>query len=119
MQPDCHRVAVTTLDLYESGALHDVEMRLIAMFTPPLRAEQVRRCLFDAASEFADAVVRVYLPVLIERAATARLQRLVRDDSTVASACPQRGLKREDSPPAATEPTVLPRRARSVAPTAP
>ncbi len=44
------------------------------MFCPPLRAEEVQRCLIDCVANYESARVRSYLPVLIEREATKRLR---------------------------------------------
>jgi hypothetical protein len=68
---------VTTDEIYGSGALTDLETRLIDRFSPPLRPEQVQRCLFDAIASFATARIQAFLPVLIERAATDRLRMAV------------------------------------------
>jgi hypothetical protein len=65
-------------DLYESGKLDDLEARLIDRFSPPLRPEQVQRCLVDTIARLNDARVSTYLPVLIERAVTDQLQAEVR-----------------------------------------
>ena len=78
---------MSTDDLYGSGAQRGLEARLIATFSPPLRPEQVQRCLLDAAARFGDARIQTYLPVLIERSATDRLRSAVtqgpcRDDRT-------------------------------------
>jgi len=54
-----------------------VESLLLADYSPPLRPEQVRRCLIDCILEFEGASVRTYLPVLIEREARVRLRALL------------------------------------------
>ena len=77
---------MTTDDLYGSGALIGLEARLIATFSPPLRPEQVQRCLFDAVARFGTVRIDTYLPVLIERAATRRLRLAIAcNDNRVAS----------------------------------
>ncbi len=65
----CHRV-----DSHEARKLEQLEAQLIAMFCPPLRAEEVQRCLIDCVANYESARVRSYLPVLIEREATKRLR---------------------------------------------
>ena len=62
------------LDSGESGKLRGVEARLIARFSPPLRPEDVQRCLLETIVSFQDARVRTYLSVLVERVAADRLQ---------------------------------------------
>lgn len=85
---------MSTDKLDRSGALIDVETRLIAMFCPPLRPEQVQRCLNDAIARFATARIQAYRLVLTERAATDRLRLAVaqqpsRDDNTPSRLDPQ------------------------------
>jgi hypothetical protein len=69
---------VRPCDLYESGKLGDLEARLMARFSPPLRPEHVQRCLVETVVRLNDARVRTYLPILIERAVTDQLQGEVR-----------------------------------------
>jgi hypothetical protein len=69
---------MSVFDSFESGQLRSIEERLIARFSPPLRPEDVRRCLAESVVGFEDARVRMYLLVLVERAATDRLQACVR-----------------------------------------
>jgi hypothetical protein len=77
---------MSTDELYGSAALIDLETRLIAKFSPPLRPEEVQRCLIDAVASLATSRIQVYLPVLIERAATDRLRLAVaHDDGRVAT----------------------------------
>ena len=59
----------------------DLEERLIARFSPPLRPDEVRRCLAQCAVSYQDARVRTYLPILIERNAVDRLLAVVRQAS--------------------------------------
>jgi len=77
-RPDDEGCPVRSKDLYESGKLDDLEARLMIRFSPPLRPELVQRCLVETVVRFADARVRAYLPVLIERAATDQLHTEVR-----------------------------------------
>jgi hypothetical protein len=63
----------TDIDSLESRKLEHLEAQLIARFSPPLRAEEVERCLIDCVASYVSAPVRLYLPVLIERDATERL----------------------------------------------
>jgi hypothetical protein len=63
---------------HEQDPFGDLEARLIARFSPPLRPEAVRRTLAQSVASFHDARVRTYLPVLVERAAVDRLQTIVR-----------------------------------------
>ena len=73
---------LTDVDSLESHKLEHLEAQLIATFSPPLRPEEVQRCLFDCAARYESARVRVYLPVLIERDATKRLRDLSRSRLT-------------------------------------
>jgi hypothetical protein len=57
----------------EAGGLSRVEGRLIAKFVPPLRPEDVRRCVQAAASRYDSARVPTYLTILIERTASELL----------------------------------------------
>ena len=75
--------SVTACGLYESGKLSDLEARLLIRFCPPLRPDQVQRCLFETVVRLSNARVHAYLPVLIERAAIKHLQAVVVDRSAV------------------------------------
>lgn len=75
-------MSISTLtdgDSPESGELEHLEARLIAMFSPPLRPEEVQRCLIDCVTSYESARVRSYIPLLIERDATRRLRDMSRD----------------------------------------
>ncbi len=61
---------LTDIDSLESRKLDYLEAQLIARFSPPLRPEEVQRCLIDCIASYESARVRSYLPVLIEREAT-------------------------------------------------
>jgi hypothetical protein len=65
--------------------LPDLEARLIARFSPPLRPEAVQRCLGDVIAHFDTARVKTYLAVLIERRATDRLRAAVADADRAAT----------------------------------
>jgi hypothetical protein len=67
------------LDSYESGEFADIEERLIARFSPPLRPDEVQRRLVETVRSFEEARIRTYLAVLIERAATEHLLSVVAD----------------------------------------
>ena len=54
--------------------LDRLEAQLVHKFSPPLRHEDVERCLVSCIAMFESAPVRMYLPLLIERAATDRLR---------------------------------------------
>jgi hypothetical protein len=54
----------------EAVELSHIEVRLLAKFVPPLRAEDVGRCLEAAAMRYRTARVRTYLSILIERTAS-------------------------------------------------
>jgi hypothetical protein len=69
---------VDSLDSPESHKLEHLEARLIAMFSPPLRPEEVQRCLIDSVARYESARVGQYLPLLIERDTTQRLRDLSR-----------------------------------------
>lgn len=56
-----------------------LERRLMETFCPPLRPDEVDRCLAECTARFEGARVRSYLPVLIERTATARLRTAVQE----------------------------------------
>ena len=58
--------------------LGDLEDRLIARFSPAVRPDEVRRCVAQIAISYQNARVRAYLVILIERAATERLQAIAR-----------------------------------------
>ena len=68
---------MSSVDVMRSGDLGRFEALLVARFSPPLRPEDVERCLFECAAEFHDARVHTYLPVLIEKAAVERLRTAV------------------------------------------
>ena len=56
-----------------------LERRLMERFCPPLRPDEVDRCLAECTARFEGARVRAYLSVLIERAANERLRTAVRE----------------------------------------
>ena len=74
---------MSLLEPYEPHELADLEERLIDRFSPPLRPDEVQRCLAQSAASYQDARVRTYLPVLIERAAVERLQAIVRQRTRI------------------------------------
>ena len=80
MQPVTRKVQsnMSLLEPHEPQVASPVEQRLIAEFCPPLRPEEVQRCLADAAVAFQDARVTTYVPILIERAAVERLRLILR-----------------------------------------
>ena len=51
-----------------------LEARLIVEFSPPLRPEDVQRCLVACVTKYQSATVHNYLSVLIEREAHDRLR---------------------------------------------
>lgn len=65
-------------DRSERQMLGNLEARLIARFGPSVGPDEVRRCVAQIAVGYEDAKVRTYLAILIERAATERLQARVR-----------------------------------------
>ena len=67
---------LTDIDSLESRKLDYLEAQLIDRFSPPLRPEEVQRCLVDCIASYESARVRSYLPVLIEREATKRLREM-------------------------------------------
>jgi hypothetical protein len=73
------RSAQASTDHLEVSDMARVEARLVDRFCPPLRAEEVQRCLYEVIVRFQDAPVRTYLSVLIERAATDHLRAAVSD----------------------------------------
>jgi len=54
-----------------------LETRLLAEFSPPLHAEEVRRRLLNCIASYQSAVVRSYLPLLIERTTREQLRVLI------------------------------------------
>ena len=60
-------------DASDMGDLERLETQLIAEFSPPLRADEIRRRLLQCVASYQSAVVRTYLPILIERDTRARL----------------------------------------------
>ena len=66
----------------EPGQFRDLEERLIARFSPPMRPEDVERCLTETVVSYQDARVTMYLAVLIERAAVDHLQAIVRQGAS-------------------------------------
>ncbi len=71
-------VNVSVLEPPELALLGDLEKRLIARFSPPLRPDEVQGCLAEVARGHEEARIRTYLALLIERAAVDRLQAIVR-----------------------------------------
>jgi hypothetical protein len=53
----------------------ELEVRMIAAFSPPLTVVEVRRHLASAAAMFENARVRTYVALLMEKAAVDRLRR--------------------------------------------
>jgi hypothetical protein len=72
---------LSDLEPIESRQLEGLEVKLIARFSPPLRPEEVQRCLLDCVAAYESASIRSYLPLLIERDATTRLQQFSVDRS--------------------------------------
>ena len=64
-------------DASDMGDLERLETQLIAEFSPPLRPDEVRRRLLECVASYRSAVVRTYLPMLIERGTRERLRELV------------------------------------------
>ncbi len=63
-------------EIDEARELAAVERRLLSAFSPPLQPELVRRRVVEAASAWSGAPVRLYVPLLAERAA----RQCLRDD---------------------------------------
>lgn len=61
-----------------------LEREMRRRFSPPLRPDQVERCVDDCVAQYEHATVRTYLSILVERAAVSRLRRLVAE----VEACP-------------------------------
>jgi hypothetical protein len=53
-----------------------LEARLMVEFSPPLRAEEVQRCLVACVTKHQSATVRNYVSIFIEREARGRLRAL-------------------------------------------
>ena len=56
-----------------------LEAQLVAEFSPPLRPEEVQRCLIGCVTHYQSATVSNYLAVLVEREARDRLHALARE----------------------------------------
>jgi AcrR family transcriptional regulator len=61
----------------DMGDLERLETQLTVEFSPPLRPDEVRRQLLECVASYQSAVVRTYLPMLIERGTRERLRQLV------------------------------------------
>ena len=59
------------------GDLERLEAQLIAEFSLRVPPEEVRRILLECVASFRSAVVRTYLPMLIERSTREQLQALI------------------------------------------
>ena len=68
-----HGTAVIEDDPLQRKELDRLKARLIERFSPPVRPEDVERCLHSCIAMFETARVRNYLLLLIERVATERL----------------------------------------------
>lgn len=53
--------------------LAQVQRRLASEFGQSVASDRVDRCVADATARFADAPVREFVPILVERAARRRL----------------------------------------------
>ena len=71
----------TDIESLESRKFRHLEARLLAEFSPPLRPEDVQRCLIDRLATYESARVRAYVPVLVEREVTELLRRMCRSKS--------------------------------------
>lgn len=61
----------------DSCKLDRVEEHLVTRFCPPLRREEVQRCLTACLAAYESARVRAYVALLVERDATAQLELIV------------------------------------------
>jgi len=64
----------TSAHLLDLADFERLEARLIVEFSPPLRPEDVQRCLVACVTKYQSATVHNYLSVLIEREAHDRLR---------------------------------------------
>jgi hypothetical protein len=71
------RALVPDPDGSDMGDLERLETQLIAEFSPALRPDEIRRHLLECVASYQAAVVRTYLPMLIERETRERLRELV------------------------------------------
>ena len=71
-----HGMSAEPPDLAEFESL---EARLILEFSPPLRPEEVQRCLFRCITQYQFATVRNYMSVLIEGDVREQLRAFTRD----------------------------------------
>jgi hypothetical protein len=76
MEETDERAAVVTIldNPLQRGDLDRLEAKLIKRFSPPLRPEEVEHCLQSCIAMFESARVQTYVTLLIERAATDRLE---------------------------------------------
>ena len=83
---------MTSAAASQVGDWSHLEARLSSRFSR-LHPDDVRRCVRDSMAQFADARIRTYLAVLVERAATDRLRVLER---AIADRCLVRGRQSPD-----------------------
>ncbi len=62
-------------DLQVSAQLRDVESRLVSLYAAEDGEERVRQVVAANRARFADARVRTFVPILVERAVRAELDR--------------------------------------------
>jgi hypothetical protein len=72
------RVSAIGNDLIRPADLARVEATLRQRFCPPLRPEVVQRCLLACLTSFADARVKQFIPILVERLANDQLHDLTK-----------------------------------------
>ena len=68
-----------TADRSDLADFAGLETQLVAEFSPPLRPEEVQRCLIGCVTRYQSATVSNYLSVLVEREARDRLHALARE----------------------------------------
>jgi hypothetical protein len=69
-------------DASDLGDLERLEAQLIAEFSPPVSPDEVRRELLECVASYRSAVVRTYLPMLIERGTREQLRVLIASRQT-------------------------------------
>lgn len=65
---------------FEAAELRRISARLVREFSPPLERDAVQACVDAIASQWAEARIRQYVPLFVERGARAALT-LARVDS--------------------------------------
>jgi hypothetical protein len=65
---------MTTIDVREGAELGRLAARLKAQFADQVSDAEIERTITDTAADLADAPIRLYVPLFVERAARERLR---------------------------------------------